>query len=193
LLISIGVDPGGSNSALAIIDSKLNILELTKAPFYVTHSKGKINQKLKINKEKGTYEKDYRKYCWTDYTKLGDIYRKYINNDIVYTIEKVRPRRGEGENNSFIFGNSLGVHQGQYSLLNPIKYYEILPQEWKGELNVTSDKKTSIDLANNIFNKQLKKKLGRLLKYTKTANKDDDLAEALLLAFFGLDRYYKED
>jgi len=132
------------------------------------------------------YEKDYRAFKWSDYKLIGDILRPFKNNDIVYTIEKVGANKGEGEHSSFIFGNSLGVFQGQYSILEPIKYYEPCPTVWKPELGVTADKNTSIALASKLFENSLKELKIKLKK------SEDDLSEALLLAFYGLKCYVEE-
>lgn len=180
MLISIGVDVGSRNGALAIIDSNLNILQLTKAPFYLVEVKSK-KLKPKLNKETGMYEQDYKKRAWTDYKELKSIYQPFIKNKIVYTVENVFVRHGEGEPASFIFGNSLGIFQASSMYLNPIEMYTPTPQEWKKELGVTSDKQTSIDLAQDIFNCDLKD--------YKRRGKVDDLAEALLLSFYGLKKY----
>lgn len=178
-LISIGADVGASNGALAVITEDLEILHVAHAPFYTTEVKSK-KVKPKLNKETGKFETTFKKYKWTDYRELGNVVKPYLSKNMVYTVEKVGSRRGEGEVNAFIFGNSLGVFQGLYSLINPVSYFEPLPQLWKKELGVTSDKQTSIDLAEKIFNIDLKK-----LKDGKT----DDLAEALLLALYGLKKH----
>lgn len=185
ILISIGIDPGSSNGAIAIIDSDLNILELTYAPYYTVKSKTKQN-KRKLNKETMLYEKDFRSFKWSDFKLIGDILRPFKDNDIVYTIEKVGSRKGEGENSAFIFGNSFGVFQGQYSLISPISYHEPTPVEWKSDVGVTSDKSTSIELVEKIFEKSLKE---NNLKIKKS---QDDLAEALLLSWWGLHKYANE-
>ena len=129
------------------------------------------------------YEKDYRAFKWSDFKLVGDILRPFVkkDNDIIYTIEKVAARRGEGEHSAFIFGDSLGVFRGQYSLLSPIKYYEPTSAVWKSELGVSSTKSTSVELAKKIF--------GDSLKNLKIKESDDDLYEALLIAFFGLKNY----
>ena len=186
-LISIGVDPGSSNGAVAIIDSNLNILKLTYAPYYLIRSRTKQNKK-KLNKETMLYEKDFRAFKWSDYKEIGNILRPFVskNTDIIYTIERVGSRKGEGEHSSFVFGNSFGIFQGQYSLLNPIKYYEPLPTQWKPELGVTSDKNTSIELAKEIFTNSMKE------QDIKIKKSEDDLAEALLIAFYGLKCYIEE-
>ena len=180
-VISVGVDPGSRNGAIAIIDANLNILYLSKAPFYLTESKSK-KLKPKLNKETGLYETDYKKHAWTDFKGLREIYEPYVGKyDIVYSIEKVAVRVGEMEMNSFKFGDSLGIHRGQYSYLNPIFYCEPTPQKWKAEFGLSSDKSGSVELAERLFKVKLK-------DYQKTG-KCDDIAEALLIATYGMKQY----
>ena len=184
-LLSIGVDPGGRNGAISVIDTNLNILLVESAPFYLVENKNK-KLKPKLNKQTGMFEDRYSSRAWTDFKKLGEVYKPFINkrNKIIYTIEKVSVRPGEGETSSFIFGDSLGIHRGMYSYLQPIAYYEPTPQTWKAEMKVTSDKSTSIERVEDIFQCNLKdyKKVGKV----------DDLAESLLLAFYGLKNYLEE-
>ena len=183
-LISIGVDPGSRNGAIAIMDEDMHILHLGKAPFYLIESTKKL--KPKLNKETGLYETDYSKHAWTDFKGLRKLYEPFINKkvSIIYTIERVSTRPGEGEASSFRFGDSLGVHRGQYSFLNPIAYYEPTPTQWKTNLGVTSDKNSSRELVEELFKVNLKDYL--------TKGKVDDIAEALLLAFYGMKQYLKE-
>ena len=181
-LLSIGVDPGTKNGAIAIVDDCLNIIYLAKAPYLSENTSKRI--KPKLNKETGMYDMAYKQRTWTDYTALRDIFLPYINNHIIYTVEKVQARTGEYESSSFVFGHSLGVYQGQYSLLNPIAFYTPRPQEWKNDLKLTSDKKESVIQAENLFQCDIK-------EYLKSGKKDD-VAEALLLAFYGLRQYYSE-
>ena len=183
MLLSIGVDVGSKNGAIAIINENLKVLELMKAPYYITEVKSKPKKNLVLNKETGKYEIAYKQRSWTDYKALGDIYKPYIkkSNKIIYTVEKVSVRPGEGETSSFIFGDSLGVHRGQYSLLQPIAYYEPRPNDWKKVMGVTSNKETSIKLAEDIFKVKLQDYIEK--------GKVDDVAEALLLAFYGMQEY----
>lgn len=181
-LISVGIDVGSTNGAIAIVDEELKILLLTKTPTYQTEIKSKRN-KSKINKETMKYERDYRKRTWVDYRKVGDLFVPYLSNKIIYTIEKIAPRPAEGEPASFTNGNSLGIFQGLYPLLKPIEYYEPTPMTWKTELGVTSDKDTSNALAEDIYQIKLKDYLAK--------GKVDDIAEALLLAFYGLREHFK--
>lgn len=184
MLLSIGVDVGARNGAIAIIDEEFNILHLGKAPFMeVEAAHTSANRtKPKLNKETGIYEQTYKKRAWTDYTKLRELFLPYVGNEIVYTIEKVSVRVGEGEINSFIFGNSLGCFEGLSALLNPIDIYEPTPVIWKAEMGVTSDKSSSVQLAESLFECDLKSFLKK--------GKVDDIAEALLLAVYGFKKYY---
>ena len=180
-LISIGIDPGTVNGSIAIIDSDLNILDALYIPCCKVYNKSKQNKK-KLNKETMRYEKTYRGFNWVDFKQIGDILRPYLGNDIIYTVEKVRSRDGEGEDSAFRFGNALGVIQGHFSLLEPVQYLEPTPVEWKTLLGVTSDKSTSIELAKQIFKDSIK----------KITTKKSDIYEALLLAVYGLMQYQKK-
>lgn len=180
-IISIGVDVGTTNGAWSIIDMDMNILYTSKVPTYQTEIKSKRN-KSKLNKETMKYEKDYRKRTWVDFKELGNILEPYRKCKIIYTVEKVLVKTGEGEPNSFAFGNAMGVFQGLYPYLNPIAYYEPLAVIWKKALGVSAIKETSIELCEKIFNIKLKDLV--------TKGKVDDIAESLLLAFYGLKEYY---
>lgn len=181
-VLSIGIDVGSINGAISIVSEEGEILLLTKAPTYQTEVKSKRN-KSKLNKETGKFEADFRKRNWVDFKKMGDIFKPYIGRRIIYTIERIQQRPNEGETTSFMNGNSLGVFQGLYSSLSPIEYFEPSASEWKKELGVTSLKDTSISLAEEIYNIKLKDYLPK--------GKVDDIAEALLLSFYGFKKYYE--
>jgi len=184
VLISIGIDVGSTNGAISVVSEEGEILLLTKAPIYQTEVKSKRN-KSKLNKETGKFEADFRKRNWVNFKELREILKPFINNSIIYTIERIQQRPNEGETTSFMNGNSLGIFQGLYSYLNPISYFEPSAGEWKKELGVTSLKETSIQLAEEIYNIKLKDYLPK--------GKVDDIAEALLLAFYGLKKYYENN
>ena len=181
-LISIGIDVGTTNGAIGIIDKHLKILYLNKVPIYQTENKSKRN-KSKLNKVTMKYERDYKKRNWVDFTKIGEVFKPFLSGSLIYTVEKVLVKPGEGEPSSFAFGNAMGVFQGLYPYLNPIKYLEPLASVWKKELGVTSYKETSIELVEKIYQIKLKELIPR--------GKVDDIAEALLLAFYGLKKYYE--
>jgi len=183
-VISIGVDVGTKNGALSITDDNMNILLCTKVPIFQTEIKSKRN-KSKLNKETMKYEKDYKKRTWVDYKELGNLLKPFISNKIIYTVERVLVKPGEGEPNSFVFGNAMGVFQGLYPYLNPIAYYEPLAVNWKAELGVTAIKETSINLCEKIYRVKLKDIISN--------GKVDDIAESLLLAFYGLKKYFENN
>ena len=182
-LISIGIDVGSTNGAIGIIDENLNVLYVSKVPIYQTENRSKRN-KSKLNKQTMKYEKDYKKRNWVDFRELGKVFKPFLSKSIVYTVEKVIVKPGEGESSSFVFGNSMGIFQGLYPYLNPVFYLEPLAIQWKKELGVTSVKQTSIDLAEKIYEKSMKSLIPK--------GKADDIAEALLLAFYGLKKYYED-
>ena len=181
-LISIGIDVGSINGAISIVSEEGKILLLTKAPIYQTEIKSKRN-KSKLNKVTGKYEVNYRKRTWVDFKKLRELFEPYLKYNIIYTIERIKARSQEGESVSFVNGNSLGVFQGLYSLLQPITYFEPDPATWKHELGLNSIKDYSIKLAEEIYRVKLKNYL--------TKGKVDDIAEALLLSFYGFKKYYE--
>ena len=180
-LVSIGIDVGSQNGAISVVDEDLKILLLTKTPIYQTEIKSRRN-KSKLNKETNKFEKDYRKRSWVDYRQVGELLKPFQRYRVIYTLEKATVRPFEGEAPSFMNGNALGIFQGVSLLLNPIEYFEPLPAVWKANLGVTSEKETSINLAEKIYEVNLK-------DYLKTG-KRDDIAEALLLSFYGLKQYY---
>lgn len=183
-LISIGIDVGSTNGAISVVSEDGEILLLTKAPIYQTEVKSKRN-KSKLNKETGKFEADFRKRNWVNFKELRSLLEPYIKYSIIYTIEHIQQRPNEGETTSFMNGNSLGIFQGLYSYLNPIEYFEPSAKEWKTSLGVTSLKDTSINLAEEIYKVKLKDYLPK--------GKIDDIAEALLLSFYGLKKYYENN
>lgn len=182
-IISIGIDTGSVNGAISVVDEDLKVLLLTKVPIYQTEVKSRRN-KSKLNKETGKFEKDYRKRSWVDFRAVGRLLEPYKDLTILYTLEKATTRSMEGEASSFMNGNALGIFQGISILLNPLEYYEPLPVTWKTDLGVTSEKQTSIDLAEDLYQVKLRDYLPR--------GKVDDIAEALLLAFYGLRQHFNK-
>lgn len=181
-LISIGIDVGSTNGAISVISEDGKILLLTKTPTYQTLIKSKRN-KSKLNRESGRYEADFRKRNWVDFRQMRETFQKFLDFEIIYTIEHIVQRPNEGETTSFMNGNSLGVFQGLYALLNPIEYYEPSAIEWKKDMGLTSLKQTSVELAEEIYGINLRDYLAK--------GKTDDIAEALLLSFYGLKKHFE--
>ena len=179
-LLSIGIDVGSTNGAISVVSEDGEILLLTKAPIYQTEIKSKRN-KSKLNRETGKFEADFRKRNWVDFKALRELFQPFTSNRIIYTIERIAQRPNEGETTSFMNGNSLGIFQGLYSYLNPVLYNEPSAGEWKRSMGVTSLKDTSIQLAEAIYGVNLRDYLPK--------GKVDDIAEALLLSFYGLKVY----
>ena len=182
-LISIGIDVGTVNGAISVVDEDGNILVLTKAPYYQTEIKSKRN-KSKLNKETGKYEADFRKRNWVDFRQLRELFEPFLKYQKIYTIERIMNRSQEGATAGFVNGNALGIFQGLYPLLEPEAYYEPTPMEWKKSMGLGSVKDSSIALAEEIYRIKLKDYLSK--------GKVDDIAEALLLSFYGFKRYYEE-
>ena len=181
-LISIGIDVGTVNGAISVVDEDGKILLLTKAPYYQTEIKSKRN-KSKLNKETGRYEADFRKRNWVNFKELREIFEPFLKYNKIYTIERIMNRAQEGATAGFVNGNALGIFQGLYALLEPKVYYEPTPMEWKKAMGLGSVKDNSIALAEEIYKVNLKVYLKK--------GKVDDIAEALLLSFYGFKRYYE--
>lgn len=181
-LVSIGIDVGSVNGAISVVDEDGKILVLTKAPTYQTEIKSKRN-KSKLNRKAGKYEVNYKKRSWVDFKKLREIFEPYLTYRIIYTIEKIKARSNEQEVISFQNGNSLGIFQGLYALLQPTAFYNPDSAVWKHEFGLSALKDNSIELAEEIYKVKLKDYLPK--------GKIDDIAEALLLSFYGLKKYYE--
>lgn len=104
-----------------------------------------------------------------DAQKLSNILRVYP--DIVCYLEKVASRPGQGVGSVFSFGDTYGTIRGVLGALNIPTYY-VSPQRWKKELKISS-KEDSLKASQDLF-------MG--LKFRK---KDHNIAEALLIAYYG--------
>jgi crossover junction endodeoxyribonuclease RuvC len=104
-----------------------------------------------------------------DAQKLSNILRVYP--DIVCYLEKVASRPGQGVGSVFSFGDTYGAIRGVLGALNIPTYY-VSPQKWKKELKISS-KEDSLKASQDLF-------MG--LKFKK---KDHNIAEALLIAYYG--------
>lgn len=182
-LISIGIDVGTVNGAISVVSEDGEILLLTKAPYFQTEIKSKRN-KSKINKETGKYEADFRKRNWVDFKELRRLFEPFLQYKKIYTIERIMNKSNEGATAGFVNGNALGIFQGLYALLEPQAYYEPTPGEWKKDMGLGSVKDNSIALAEEIYKIKLKDYLPK--------GKVDDIAEALLLSFYGFKKYYEK-
>ena len=104
-----------------------------------------------------------------DAQKLSNILRVYP--DLVCYLEKVASRPGQGVGSVFSFGDTYGTIRGVLGALNIPTYY-VSPQRWKKELKISS-KEDSLKASFDLFSG---------LKFKK---KDHNIAEALLIAYYG--------
>ena len=93
-------------------------------------------------------------------------------------VEHVGAMPGQGVTSCFSFGESFGWLQGVLDVMK-IPYELVRPQKWKKMFSCTSDKNTSIAVAQRLFP-------GVDLRRTPRCHKPHDgKAEALLLAEYG--------
>jgi crossover junction endodeoxyribonuclease RuvC len=104
-----------------------------------------------------------------DAQKLSNILRVFPN--AVCYLEGVASRPGQGVASVFSFGDTYGCIRGVLGALN-IPTYTVAPQTWKKELKISS-KEDSLKASQDLFLN---------LKFRK---KDHNIAEALLIAYYG--------
>lgn len=111
--------------------------------------------------------------------ELVKILKKHAAVIDLAVVEKVHAFSGQGVVSTFRFGEQFGIIQGILGALaaeNPkLKTMLVEPAVWKGTLNVTHDKKTSLVLARKVFAPT--ELFARM--------KDHGRAEASLLAWYG--------
>ena len=103
-----------------------------------------------------------------DAQKLSNILRVYP--DVICYLEGVASRPGQGVASVFSFGDTYGSIRGVLGALN-IPTYTVAPQTWKKWLKISS-KEDSLKAAFDLFKVPFKKK-------------DHNIAEALLIAYYG--------
>ena len=164
-MLIIGIDPGISGSICFFEDGK--ILEVIEMP---TMTEGKKNKK-QVNG-----------------VQIYNEFSKRINNtenqDTRVIIEQVSAMPGQGVTSMFNFGQSFGILKGICSAMHLPVYY-VRPAKWKKYFNlINSEKDASRTRAIEIFpyfSSQLSKK------------KDNNKADAILIASFFYETYQKEE
>ncbi len=164
-MLIIGIDPGISGSICFFQNGKIeDVLEMP------TMSEGKKN-KRQVNGPQIFYEINRR---------INGINKK----DIKVVIEQVSAMPGQGVTSMFNFGQSFGILKGICSAMQLSVYY-VRPAKWKKYFNlINSEKDASRTRAIEIFpyfSSQLSKK------------KDNNKADAILIASFFSETYQKED
>ena len=162
-MIIIGIDPGISG-AISIIENK-KILEVYDTPTMIDGKKNKrqINSAQVTNIIKE---------------------RMLSNKEVIVVVEHVNAMPGQGVTSMFNFGQSFGILKGICSAMHLPVYY-VRPAKWKKYFNlINSEKDASRTRAIEIFpyfSSQLSKK------------KDNNKADAILIASFFYETYQKEE
>ena len=164
-MLVIGIDPGISGSICFFHDGK--ILDVVEMP---TMTDGKKN-KRQVNGSQ-------------IFNEILKRINKIDNNDIRVVIEQVSAMPGQGVTSMFNFGQSFGILKGICSAMHLPVYY-VRPTKWKKYFNlINSEKDASRTRAIEIFpyfSSQLSKK------------KDNNKADAILIASFFYETYQKEE
>lgn len=146
--IAIGVDPGK--------DGTLAILRYRDEPVLVPFN-----------------EEEYATWL----RRLSLLTRNGIDGSVFCVVEHVNAMPGQGVTSCFSFGQNFGFILGLLTAFC-IPYELVRPQKWKKEFSCTSDKNTSIEVAQRLFP-------GVDLRRTPQCRKPHDgKAEALLIAEF---------
>ena len=164
-MLIIGIDPGISGSICFFEDGK--ILDVVEMP---TMTEGKKNKK-QVNGAQ-VYNEILKKIS------------KIEKHNVRVIIEKVSAMPGQGVTSMFNFGQSFGILKGICSAMHLPVYY-VRPTKWKKYFNlINSEKDASRTRAIEIFpyfSAQLSKK------------KDNNKADAILIASFFFESYQKEE
>ena len=164
-MLIIGIDPGISGSISFLEDGK--IIEVIEMP---TMTEGKKNKK-QVNGSQ-------------IYNEILRMVKKFGKDDIRVVIEQVSAMPGQGVTSMFNFGQSFGILKGICSAMHLPVYY-VRPAKWKKYFNlINSEKDASRTRAIEIFpyfSSQLSKK------------KDNNKADAILIASFFYETYQKEE
>lgn len=144
--VSIGIDPGK--------DGCLAILGYRDAPVLVPFDEAEYADWLR---------------------RLALVTRNDVGGRVSCVVEHVGAMPGQGVTSCFSFGRNFGFILGLLTAFC-IPYELVRPQKWKREFSCTSDKNTSIEVAQRLFP-------GVDLRRTPRCSKPHDgVCEALLMA-----------
>ena len=164
-MLIIGIDPGISGSICFFEDGKiLNVIEMP------TMTEGKKNKK-QVNGSQ-------------IYNEISKVISKVVEKNVRVVIEQVSAMPGQGVTSMFNFGQSFGILKGICSAMQ-LPMFFVRPAKWKKYFNlINSEKDASRTRAIEIFpyfSSQLSKK------------KDNNKADAILIASFFYETYQKEE
>lgn len=148
----IGIDPGKSG-AIAVIDND-----------------GLVCQTCVFDERE--YAKHLRQFTpFFNATGTGVV----VQRKTFAVVEHVNAMPGQGVTSCFSFGQNLGFILGLLTAFR-IPYELVRPQKWKRMFSCTSDKNTSVDVAQRLFPDV------DLLRTPRCSKPHDGIAEALLMA-----------
>jgi hypothetical protein len=107
--------------------------------------------------------------------RLVEESRYEVSSEFFCVVEHVNAMPGQGVTSCFSFGQNFGFILGLLTAFR-IPYELVRPQKWKKEFGCTSDKNTSIEVAQRLFpNTDLR-------RTPQCRKPHDGIAEALLMA-----------
>jgi crossover junction endodeoxyribonuclease RuvC len=121
------------------------------------------------------YEDDtHREFVFDEDTFLYEL-MALSGKKVKCVLESVHSMPGDSKRGAFSFGENFGYIKGLLKAFR-ISYELVPPQKWKKEFSVTSDKNTSIEVAQRLF-------AGSDFRATERCKKQHDgKCEALLMA-----------
>ena len=164
-MIIVGIDPGIAGAICFF--TKGNIIDVIDMP---TMAEGKKNKKQVNGRQ--------------IFNEITIIKNKFLKEPMSVIVEQVSAMPGQGVTSMFNFGQSFGILKGICSAMHLSVYY-VRPAKWKKYFNlINSEKDASRTRAIEIFpyfSSQLSKK------------KDNNKADAILIASFFYETYQKEE
>lgn len=152
----IGIDPGK--------DGCLAILGYRETPILVPFSETEYANQLR------RFD-----FCRTEAEKDLEAIMHVPKTGVFCVVEHVNAMPGQGVTSCFSFGRNFGFILGLLTAFR-IPYELVRPQKWKREFSCTSDKNTSIEVAQRLFPDV------DLRRTPQCRKPHDGVAEALLMA-----------
>jgi hypothetical protein len=118
-----------------------------------------------------------------DATAVAGLLRPFTSSIQLAVIEHVHAMPNQGVVSMFRFGEGYGMLLGVLAALG-LRTIKIKPAVWKSALNLSSDKAASLKLASELWHPFCKE---------FSIKKNDGLAEAALLAYYGTRIYQREN
>ena len=164
-MIIVGIDPGIAGAICFF--NKGNVIDVIDMP---TMAEGKKNKKQVNGRQ--------------IFNEISLVKNKFFKDPMIVVVEQVSAMPGQGVTSMFNFGQSFGILKGICSAMHLPVYY-VRPAKWKKYFNlIKSEKDASRTRAIEIFpyfSSQLSKK------------KDNNKADAILIASFFYETYQKEE